>query len=79
MYVLGYLDIGDTGMLPNTASLLEKLDCGLPTFDDIYFVCGGSMFLMNLFCQEYCEENGRGLIGKDPSGSTRVMEIDGCI
>ena len=48
-----------------------------PDFEEAFSVCGGSVFLLNAFMKEWCEEKGRGLIGSNVrnfDGFTRTKE-----
>jgi len=46
----------------------------IPVFLDAFSVYGGSMFLLNLFCEEYCKEKGEGLIGENPYNFSVVLQ-----
>ena len=43
-------------MVVDNMNLFKDRGLDPPKFDDIYAVCGGSMFLMSQFLEEYCEE-----------------------
>ena len=61
-------------MVEDNINLLKKYGCDLPTFESVYSVCGGSMFLMNKFWQEFCEAEGGRLIGQDPGNFSMVLQ-----
>ena len=70
-YVLGHLNKSEAlkyweSKVVNNVHLLKVHSCKPPKFEDVFSACGGSMFLMNLYWEEYCEEGGGGLIGEDP-------------
>ena len=51
--------------------LLKRVDRPPPEFDDVFSVCGGSMFLMNLYCIEYCVG---GMMNDDPTNFSMVLQ-----
>jgi len=59
VYVVGHLERSEAEKYWNERVLKKyKEDCPPLTFEDVYEVCGGSMFLMDRFFQEYCEPFG---------------------
>lgn len=54
--------------------ILKKHGLDPPIFENVFTVCGGSMFLMNLFTEEYCEEKGGGLIEENPYQFSMVLQ-----
>ena len=78
-YVLGHLDKDDARrywedrVLVDNAHMLKKHSLDPPVFENVFTVCGGSMFLMNLFIEEYCEEKG-GRIGENPYQFSMVLQ-----
>ena len=80
MYVLGHLNKEDARnywenkVLPDNVHLLKRHECEPPSFEKAFAICGGSMFLMNLFLEEYCEEGGGGLIGENVSNFLMVLQ-----
>lgn len=79
-YVLGHLDRNEAKkywemiLLSEYEGFLKKANLALPKYDDVYSVCGGSMFLMDRFIREYCEQKGGGLIGSDPNNFSMVIQ-----
>ena len=78
-YVLGHLDKSDarrywSKVVVDNMNLFKNRGLDPPKFDDIYAVCGGSMFLMSQFLEEYCEEGGEGLIGENPHQFSMVLQ-----
>lgn len=76
-YVLGHLDPTEAkrywqGLLSDNEKLLQNM--ATPKFDDVFSVCGGSMFLMNVFMKEWCEEKGSGMIGSDVKKFSMVLQ-----
>ena len=55
LYVLGHLDKTDAETYWNSVVLKNKHEgIVLPTFEDVYKVCGGSIFLLDSFFREFC-------------------------
>ena len=54
--------------------LFQKYNLNPPPFENAFEVCKGSMFLLNLFCEEYCEERGGDLISKSPLNFSMVLQ-----
>ena len=71
-YVLGHLNKSEA--LKYWESKVVNDSCKPPKFEDVFSACGGSMFLMNLYWEEYCEEGGGGLIGEDPCNFSIVLQ-----
>lgn len=59
-YVLGHLDEDETRryweykVLKDHDNMLKKASNSTPDFESVFSICGGSMFLMKLFCIEHC-------------------------
>ena len=76
-YVIGHLDEGEarryweSKVTKDYEDLLKKVSRPPPAFDDVYSVCGGSVFLMNLYCIEYCVG---GLVNDDPTNFSMVLQ-----
>ena len=49
----------------------EKGQSSSLEFDSVYSVCGGCMFLMNLFCVGHCVG---GIMNEDPMNVSMVMQ-----
>ena len=45
-----------------------------PEFDKVFEVCGGSMYLMDMFFREYCQEPSNGLIHSDARNFHVVLQ-----
>ena len=78
-YVLGHLDETDLQkywkerVLVDNSHLFEKYNINPLPFENAFAVCRGSMFLLNFFCEEYCEGWGEGLIVKSPLNFSMVL------
>ena len=78
-YVLGHLNKAESlkyweAKITSSSHLLKQRSFKPPKFEDVLSACGGCIFLMNLYWEEYCEEEGGGLIGKDPSNFSIVLQ-----
>ena len=78
-YVLGHLSKDESlrywqAKVANSLHLLKERNLKPPKFEDVFSACGGCIFLMNLYWEEYCEEGGIGLISKDPSNFSMVLQ-----
>ena len=76
VYVVGHLDKEEAESYWNQTILskwLKKNDAP-PTFDKAFEVCGGSMYLMDKFFHEYCQEPSNGLIHRDAIWCCRKRE-----
>ena len=78
-YVLGHLNKAESlkyweAKIASGSHLLKQRCFKPPKFEDVFSACGGCIFLMDLYWEEYCEEEGGGLIGKDPSNFYAAFE-----
>ena len=74
VYVVGHLDREEAMIYWVEIVLKKNKDhlmntSPLPEFDKAFEVCGGSMYLMDKFIDQYCQESTDGLIHKDPPTS----------
>ena len=79
VYVVGHLD-REEAEIYWTENILKKREDRLvyinplPEFDKVFEVCGGSMYLMDKFFDQYCQEPTDGLIYKDPTNFHAVIQ-----
>ena len=76
-YVLGHLDKMEAQryfneLLQVNNRLFHKI--AKPTFQKAYSVCGGSIFLMEAFMQQWLAEDGEGLITTDVTEFSMVRQ-----
>ena len=70
VHVIGHLDREEAeiywkeSIVKKNEDLLMYIN-PLPEFDKVFEICGGSMYLMDKFFDEYCQEPSSGLIYKD--------------
>ena len=79
VYVVGHLD-REEAEIYWTENILKKREDHLvninplPEFDKVFEVCGGSMYLMDKFFDQYYQEPTDGLIYKDPTNFHAVIQ-----
>ena len=81
VHVIGHLDREEAEMYwkenilkKNEHYLMNTNPRPLPEFDKVFEVCGGSMYLMDMFFDEYYQDPTNGLINKDPINFHVVMQ-----
>ena len=78
-YVVGHLDREEAEIywkeklqMRNAHQLRNRDAC--PRFDNVFEVCGGSMYLMDKLFHEYCQESSNGLISRDVENFHVVLQ-----
>lgn len=64
---------GPAKVLKEYSSWINGSRCVLPNFEKVFAVCGGSMFLMDHFCEQYYLEEDSGMI-KDLTTFSMVLQ-----
>ena len=77
MYVVGHLDKKEAEVYWKENILIQNAHClkntiAPPKFDEVFEICGGSMYLMDMFFREYCTSNG--LIHRDVKNFHVVLQ-----